>query len=173
MELLVTLAIVAIVAGIAMPSIQNILGGSQLSANSNQLVYSLQSARSEAIKRITPVAVCPSADPLANNPVCGGTYADGWIVFVDADGNGKRVAADEVILQSDALSPAFSVIPDNRFKSAIVFSIAGTSMNTAGVPISGDITVRHGAVAEERVVRIAASGRISTTSKVPTSGATK
>ena len=165
LEILVTLAIVAIVAALAVPSMSGVLGKSELSATSNRLVYSLQSARSEAIKRVTPVSLCPSADPDAADPVCGGTYTQGWIVFVDVNGNGARNgAADEIILRNEPLSPAFSVVPDALVSGGVLFNISGVSTNVAGVPISGGLRVSHAADDEERRVRIAASGRVSATS---------
>ena len=172
MELLVTLAIVAIVAGFALPSIQQVLGGSQISASSNQLVYSLQSARSEAIKRVTPVILCPSEAPLADKPVCGGNYTSGWIVFADVDTDGKNSDADVLVLQSEALSAAFSIVPDNRFSKAVVFGIAGSTINATGGPASGDIVIRHSGSDEKRTIRIAASGRISTVLSASTSTGT-
>lgn len=160
-ELLVTLAIVAIVAGLAMPSMQSLFGGSQITATNNQLVYSLQSARSEAIKRITPVTLCPSGNPLAADAVCGGSFTGGWIVFVDTDGNGLRAASELLILQSEPLSPAFSVTADAVYEEGILFGIDGTSVNSARIPVSGNIEIMHAGSEEGREVRIAASGRIS------------
>lgn len=158
-ELLVTLAIVAVVAGVAAPSMQALLGGSKMEAANNQLVYSLQSARSEAIKRISPVTLCPSENPLAAQPVCGGSLNDGWIVFVDTDGNGKKATSELLVLQNEPLSSAFSIDSDT-FDEAILFGIDGTSVSTAGIPVSGNIEITHAGSDEKRVVRVAASGRI-------------
>ena len=160
-ELLVTLAIVAIVAGVAAPSMQSLFSGSQVTAVNNQLVFSLQSARSEAIKRVTPVTLCPSADPLAADAVCGGNLTDGWIVFVDTNGDGTRAASELLVLQNEPLSPAFTLTPDAVFSQAILFGIEGTSVTASGMPISGAIEIRHAGNEERREIRIAASGRIS------------
>ncbi|MFK8079798.1 MAG: GspH/FimT family pseudopilin [Granulosicoccus sp.] len=162
LELMLTLAIIAIVAVFAIPSMRGILSGSELSTTSNQLVFGLQSARSEAIKRITPVSLCPSADPEAALPACGGTYTQGWIVFIDENGDGVLDApGDELIRSSEALSRAFSITPDMLFSDGVTFSISGVSINVAGVPISGRISVSHAGEQEGRVISIAASGRIS------------
>ena len=161
-ELLVTLAIVAIVAAFAAPSMQGVLSGSQITAVNNQLVYSLQSARSEAIKRITSVTLCPSTDPLAAQAVCGGNLNDGWIVFVDTDSNGMRATTELLILQNEPPSPAFSIDPDAVFSNAVLFGIEGTSVTTGGAPISGELKISHAGSEETRTIRIAASGRIST-----------
>ncbi len=162
LEILITLAILAIITVFAVPSMQGILGGSVLNSATNDLVYGLQSARSEAIKRTTPVHLCPSKNSSAATAACGGSYTDGWIVYVDADSNGALSTGDSVILRNDALAPAFSVAPDPRFSKLVAFSLSGTSVNSAGIPIGGDLTITHAAEAQKRVVRIAANGRIST-----------
>lgn len=162
LEILVTLAILAIVTALALPSMSGVLGNSELSATSNRLVHSLHAARSEAIKRISPVSLCPSQNPKAVEPVCDGIYTQGWIVFVDVNGNGARDdAGDTVISRNEALSSAFSVDADASFVSGVRFSISGVSVNAAGVPISGELSITHAANDDERLVKIAASGRIS------------
>lgn len=165
LELLVTLAILTVVAGFALPSMQGLLSGSGMSATSNQLLNSLQSARSEAIKRIVPVGLCSSAQPLAAEPVCGGSFADGWFVFVDSDGNGIRSGTDEIIVQIDAPSPAFSLTADTRFAAGVLFSISGASVTATGTPIGASLEIKSLATGEMREVKVAASGRITSQAK--------
>lgn len=161
LELMITLGIVSIIAVAALPSMGNILGDSEVTASSNQLVFGLQSARSEAIKRITPVGLCPSAKPMEDTPTCGSTFDKGWFVFVDDDGSGVRNDEEQVLLQQEAFSSAFTVTVDELYENGVLFSISGTSVNAAGVPRSGGIVVAHQSIPEKRRVSIAASGRIS------------
>jgi type IV fimbrial biogenesis protein FimT len=160
---MIGLAIGAILLSLAVPSMQSLLGDSEMTATSNELVYSLQTARSEAIKRATPVALCPSASALAAEPECGGSFLGGWIVFEDSDGNGSRDLTDEVILQTGARSPAFSIDPDTVFEERVYFGISGSSTNPVGVPLSGSIALDYDSGSEKRAVSIAANGRITTT----------
>jgi type IV fimbrial biogenesis protein FimT len=168
--LIITLAISAILIGLAVPSLQSFMGDSEISATSNDFVYSLQTARSEAIKRAGPVGLCPSSAPLADEPVCSGAdYARGWIVFFDSNGNGSRDAADEVVQQAEARSPAFTFTADNVFSQRIYFGESGTSINPAGVPLSGNIDISYaGGDTEKRTVRVAANGRITTVNPATT-----
>lgn len=77
-ELIVVLAISAILIGFAVPSMQSFMGDSEMSSTNNEFVYGLQTARSEAIKRAGPVALCASTDSLADEPSCSGAdYARG------------------------------------------------------------------------------------------------
>lgn len=164
LELIITLAISAILIGLAVPSLQSFMGDSEMTSTSNEFVYSLQTARSEAIKRAGPVGLCPSAQPLADDPTCSATsYANGWIVFFDADGNGQRNAAEALIQQSEARSPAFTFTPDTALAERVYFGESGTSTNPVGIPLSGDIDISLAGTSERRVVRVSANGRISTT----------
>lgn len=61
-ELMVTVAIFAIIAAIAAPAMQAMVTAGRLSGASEELVTALQLARSEAIRRNAPVTVCSSAD---------------------------------------------------------------------------------------------------------------
>jgi type IV fimbrial biogenesis protein FimT len=84
-ETLVVLAIVAILARYAYPSYQKLIRGSRLSGQSTLVLTSLYQARSEAIRRVKKVSICPS--DYANSggtPTClaKDKWATGWIVFV-------------------------------------------------------------------------------------------
>lgn len=59
-ELLVAVAIMAIIASIALPSFGNMLRRSRLTASANELVAALQTARMEAVRRNARITVCPS-----------------------------------------------------------------------------------------------------------------
>jgi type IV fimbrial biogenesis protein FimT len=75
-ELMITLLVGAILLGIAVPSFRNFVQDSRLTTESNSLVYSLNLARSEAVKSDGSVEVCAST----NGTSCGGLWASGWIV---------------------------------------------------------------------------------------------
>lgn len=76
LELMATLAIVAIIAGLATPGLQSLMQRSSIDSKRNALVEGIQLARSEAIFRGMPVQLCASS----NGEDCGGTLEDGWIV---------------------------------------------------------------------------------------------
>jgi len=163
LELIITLAISAILIALAVPSMQSFLGDSEMSATSNDFVYSLQTARSEAIKRAGPVALCPSSQPLADDPGCDAiSYVNGWIVFFDADGNGQRNAGEDLIQQSGPRSAAFTFAADTVFAERVYFGESGTSINPVGIPLSGNIDISLADSDEQRVIRVAANGRIAT-----------
>lgn len=99
-ELMVVVALVAILATLAVPSFERLFATNRLSAQSNQMLLGFQLARSEALKRAGPVSIC-SSDDLAT---CGGTWADGWIVVVDNNDAGDgAVDVGEIIRAWDGL----------------------------------------------------------------------
>jgi type IV fimbrial biogenesis protein FimT len=81
-ELMVTIAVAAILVGIAVPSFQNYIQNTRSRTLASDLSSALSLARAEAVTRAEQVNVCPSDDGAA----CGGTWADGWVVIVNASG---------------------------------------------------------------------------------------
>ena len=88
-ELIVTLAVAAILITVAGPNFLTFIQNNRLTAQANEMVGSLQLARSEAVKRNLDVIVCRSTNPTATSPNCnttgGITWETGWVVFVDKD----------------------------------------------------------------------------------------
>lgn len=76
-ELMITVAIVAILATIAVPSLTEAVLGSKLNALANSFVSSAHLARSEAIKRNATVTLCASS----NGSSCTGGWTGGWVVL--------------------------------------------------------------------------------------------
>lgn len=85
-ELMVTIAIAAILLTIALPNFNNFVMNNRMATQANDLITALNLARSEAVKRSARVTVCPSS----NGTTCGGTWADGWVVL-DPAGNVIRM----------------------------------------------------------------------------------
>lgn len=75
-ELLVTIAVFAILAGIAMPSFTSLIAGQKIRTSVSMLQSSLMTARSEALKRSTNVTVSP----------IGGLWSSGWTTVVSSTG---------------------------------------------------------------------------------------
>ncbi|MBL4621301.1 MAG: GspH/FimT family pseudopilin [Immundisolibacteraceae bacterium] len=89
-ELLLTIAIGGVLTGLAVSAFPDLLRNNQMVGDVNTLVGHINLARSEAVKRNLPTAICQTNDSQAANPVCNSVDADwdtGWIVFVDDDGD--------------------------------------------------------------------------------------
>jgi type IV fimbrial biogenesis protein FimT len=96
-ELLTAMAVIAILAAIAIPTLRQFSANSRTTAANNSLVSALAVARSEALRRSTLVTVCSSTDSQA----CAGskTWSTGWIAFTDLNANGALDGTD-VLLQA-------------------------------------------------------------------------
>lgn len=99
-ELMVVIAITAILLTIALPSFQGSLRSNRLATTSNELLASLSLARSEAIRSTRGGGVCAST----NGTACGGTWNDGWLVWTETDGNGTLGTGETVVRYSQGKS---------------------------------------------------------------------
>ena len=93
-ELMITLAIAAILTTVAVPSFNNTIKNNRLATKANLLVGSLGLARSEAIKSGQSVNVCSSDNGTACNS--GANWANGWLVWADLDSDGNVDAGEEI-----------------------------------------------------------------------------
>jgi type IV fimbrial biogenesis protein FimT len=95
-ELLTSLTVVsALTTGTV--AMQPLLERERLTTDVNILLTHLSLARSEAIRRATPVTLCKSATGYTCTP--DSHWEQGWIVFVDADED-EEVGADETIIRA-------------------------------------------------------------------------
>jgi type IV fimbrial biogenesis protein FimT len=85
-ELMVTLAIAAVLAMLAAPSIRDFIVRSQMTNLGNEFNASILKARNEAVNRNTCVTVCMSSSAANASPACttsGNDWQAGWIVFLN------------------------------------------------------------------------------------------
>ena len=167
-ELLVTVALAAVILAVAVPSFTGLFGSSKISASTNEFVASIHTTRSEAIKRNTRAAMCPSASPTSAAATCDNSadWSSGWIVFVDDDEDGQRDdPAEEILHSAEPLSNGFSIstVPaSSSLKSLIYFDTDGSSIAAGGTPVAGDVEIRYGAD-ELRTLSVSVSGRVKLT----------
>lgn len=105
-ELLVVIAILGVLAALAAPSFSESIRRYRVNSIRDNLTSSIQLARSEAIRRRTPVA-------LARIEGCGATLGTdndwdcGWQVFVDVNNNGIFDAANDTVVQVFTIPAGF------------------------------------------------------------------
>ncbi len=91
-ELMVVIAIAAILMSIALPSFRGTIRSNRLATASNELISAVALARSEAIRSTRPAIVCPSSTGVS----CSADWNQGLLVWVDLNGNAVP-GADELV----------------------------------------------------------------------------
>lgn len=105
-ELMVTIGIIGIMTFVAIPSLTDTFNRMAVNAAARSINTALSLARSEAVKRSRDVSICPST---SGTDCASDKWADGWIVFIDANGDangasGSVDAGDEVLRVFAALA---------------------------------------------------------------------
>jgi len=96
-ELMVTLAIAAIVMALGVPSFQGMMRNNRAATHMNEFTSALNLARSEAVKRGQSASLCPSSDQAACTTIDTTNWTVGWIVFVDTNANDTFDGGDTLI----------------------------------------------------------------------------
>jgi type IV fimbrial biogenesis protein FimT len=104
-ELLITVVILGIMASIAVPNFSSFVRNSQRSAAYNSMAGTINLARLEAIKRSRVVVLCASPDQSTCATATNANWNDGWLVFVDNNGDGVLDPAADVVLKREAAGP--------------------------------------------------------------------
>lgn len=94
LELMVTVAVLAILATIAFPSFQATLRSNRMATTSNELIAALSLARSEAVKNTRGAGLCASSAGVSCD---GSAWSGGWMVWGDTNRNGTFDAGEPVL----------------------------------------------------------------------------
>jgi len=149
-ELMITLAVAAIVMTLGAPSFQSFFLNNRMSTQANDLISSLNLARSEAIKRAASVKVCSSND----QATCSGSWTNGWIVITADDVELIRVYG--ALKGTSTLTATSNTV---TFTSAGFLSGAQTTFTLCDSNETGE---------EGRQIVVTATGRPGNTSPYPT-----
>lgn len=153
-ELLIGTAILAILAAIAIAVFSHITDRNQLASATNELVWSLKFARSEAIKNNKRVILCASVDQ--HN--CSGSWHHGWILFIDHNNTAKPDSAAAIRHVRHAFPKQVSITGNAKIKSNIAYQPTGLLGATSGLLQNGIFTIEVGKDYSQQIV-ISTSGR--------------
>jgi type IV fimbrial biogenesis protein FimT len=140
LELMVALAVGSIILVVGVPSFQGTLNNQRMTSATNELVMSLNLAKSEAIKRVMYVSVCKSSNGVSCT--AGGTgWDDGWIVFANAAvaNLGSIDAGDEIIRVYPGLRSELTVTSIGTIADFVSFRPTGT-IGTSTANMTGTLT---------------------------------
>ena len=161
LEVLITVAIISVLALVAFPSFTSYSQNSAMVANTSALLGSLKLARSEAITRGKRVSICASE----NGSTCSSNdkWEDGWVMWVDDSSDNTIDSGEKIIRVVGKAKGASDVTIRGPCYAVNVISFISTGLPQAtGGENSGAVLVLTDArkVKEERQVRVYASGRI-------------
>lgn len=146
MELMVVVAIIAILAALGLPSFSRLVQANAVSNTANTLLADLRFTRSEAIRRGGSVLMCRSDAPEAGHPACssassgaaGRGWADGWIVFQDWNGNGVQDEGEPLLRVQSALPQIDAISEAGDGATAFRYTATGrTPITSALLRIGG------------------------------------
>jgi type IV fimbrial biogenesis protein FimT len=161
-ELMVTIALLAILLSLGIPAFTELLAGWQRDRATKAITAHLQLARTEAIKSTQRVVVCNSSDASTCSTSKDKEWKSGWIVFQDLNGNNQRDRAEAVLTSAPALQGIQSLSTNINNKRFVFMptGIMASGMSTLEViPQTG----RTQKITVSRIGRV----RLSMTTKDP------
>jgi type IV fimbrial biogenesis protein FimT len=145
-EAAVVVAVLAILATVAMPSMGRMVDSTRLASLSNDFLSSMYLARSEAIKRNSPVAMCKSFDGI--ECAASGGWEQGWIVFHDPNNNGTADPGEAIVQRTQALPAGFTLSGNQSVARYISFTPTGRTRLVSGAFQAGTLTLCKSLAAE-------------------------
>jgi type IV fimbrial biogenesis protein FimT len=150
---MITVLIVGVILAFGVPNMQAFTQNSRMTSTANDLHSAFHLARSESSRAKTNVAICASSNSMEASANCGGTWDEGYIVFVDLDGNLDRSGKEETVLRAHpAIATGVSLAVEN---DATYFSYSSTGLGRQGVD---DNEMSRVVMCDERGNVIAAGG---------------
>jgi len=146
-ELMVTLAVAAILAMIAVPSFKRVLVSTNLSGINNDLAGDLQYARTEAVSRQVTVAVAASA----------GSWQNGWTVRIPP---ASSTGSATVLRNHPTISAQY----------VLSSSAADVTYNSQGTPAASScftISEQSGQDSTPRYLQVSSSGMLQQATSCP------
>jgi type IV fimbrial biogenesis protein FimT len=162
LEMMAAVAVLGILLALGVPSFTQMIRNNRVVADTNELVVALSAARSEAVKRGLPTAVCARTGPTTD--VCrtgtASDWASGWLIFADPAGTAGVIdAGDEILQRFDAAGAGVSIVTNSR--PVVRFSASGLPPSGA---VDTTFTIKHTVCVgnNKRTVKITATGRLHT-----------
>jgi len=166
-ELVVTLAVAAVLALMVAPSFRGTIQNSRIVGLTNDLLSDISVARTEAIKRATNVGICMST---TGTKCDGATWQDGRIIFADTNNDGAYTAGEVVIRVRERLSN--NTLTSATAPNPIIFGPRGIPMTAPGFtdmwanPASFSLCDDRGA-SKGRSIGISVTGQASISANPP------
>ncbi len=146
-ELMITILVLAILLGVAVPSMLGMIERNSVVAESNELIAALLLTRSEAIKRETNTLLISTAS--------------GWNSFVDDDNDGVQDAGEDVLTSHTVNNSNISLAANGDISTGIGYGPTGRATNGSLTDDDGttDYYKLERGDAPNRCIRFSLTGR--------------
>jgi len=150
-ELMVTLAVAAILLAVGIPGMQSLMEGSRVRNATNEILSDLLYARSQAVNLGIEITVCP----LDSSKTCVSDWNLGMSIFIDENDNQKLDATEATIRVANPMSSIDKLIfnngswlsfnPEGVTTKNGTFSYCTNSQDPAGIVLSqsGRARIEH------------------------------
>lgn len=141
-ELLITVLIVGVILALGIPNLRQFTQNSRMTSAANDLNTAFHLARSAASRAKATITICASANSMLPEANCGGTWDQGYIVFVDAPAGAGDIArtdlANETILRAYPESPEGVMMAVANDATYFSYAPTGLGRQSAddGLPLS-------------------------------------
>ncbi|WP_423707694.1 GspH/FimT family pseudopilin [Undibacterium sp. WLX3042] len=154
-ELMVTVAIAAILMAIAAPSFKIFIDNQKLLTTATEFYSAVNMTRSEAIKRGAQVTLA------AND---GASWTSGWTVFVDTNGNARPDTGETTIFTHDATTKNMEVTGQFTDSASPYVSFTGNGRSRTNTssqqPQAGTVSFKLGTAIRRVKVNFLGRARI-------------
>ena len=157
-ELLITIVIVGVIAMIGIPAMGDFILNNRIRSQSGDLMLQLTHARSEAMRTVSRVTICPGT---SGSGCAGSAWENGWVAFIDTNNIAALDSGETIISVSDALD-GNNTLRSAAFPTYISFRHDGSSADISGAPQAGSFALcdSRGFGDDARAIVITVTGRI-------------
>jgi len=161
-ELMITIAIVAVIAMIGIPAMGDFILNNRIRSQSGDLMLQLAHARSEAMRTASRVTICPGT---SGSGCAGSAWENGWVAFIDTNSDTALDLdpdSDETVISVSAALDGNNTLRSAVFSTFISFRHDGGSADISGAGQAGSFALcdSRGFGNDARAIVITAAGRI-------------
>lgn len=134
-ELMMTIAILSVLIAVAAPAVGNMVKNNRLRGQAFDFVGAINLARSEAVRRKVPTALCRSENDTSVATKCIGSWSDGFIIFTDPGKNGTFQAADDTLIRRGLVNAAgvMTIVGNTAAQFSLQFATDGSLLTSSGL----------------------------------------
>lgn len=157
-ELMVTIAIAAILLALGVPSFIETFANNRVRVQTDDMMVALALARSEAIKKATRVTVCKSSD--RTSCTAASSWNQGWIIITDGGTEGVKDGTDQILRVFEGNASVAIAPPSGQtnFSNYVSYLPSGVSDGSSGGLATGTIQF-CGTTTQDRQIVVGSTGR--------------